>query len=443
MNSKFFIIISVSICFFQCRVAQAKSGVESIIEKDMQESGAYQEFYDPKEPATWLGDYSYDPNTTEGNVEISLSFANMKEAVSDSLGIPEANYLILILFSLAALLQMGRVMAGTGDWMSFIVRTVVILAFLRSYTILFDGIEVFFAYLTDQVMGDQSAHQAFWQKLKLMDASMAASHQGMSSVLTAEYWKDGLFFSLSCLSSIVAYALYTLIFVVQSCIVITLRYLGPIIISLAIIPETDFTSGFISTTFQTFSWSVIGAILIKIMNTMTTIQVTTPLNTQDMISISAMNFCYGLAFLFIPIMTGMLYSGKGLGGLGAAMTMLGGGLLKRIGGYVKSKTYDKAFSKIERGAGMLRDSAWAVSGGAVSSLMKRGLRAGFNKGYGVVASTTQSMKPRISYAIDHIGRITPAGRARFNHKHHPNAGYGDMPQNMPGNRVSGDNNSGK
>lgn len=441
MISKRFIIIFF-ICLFLPVSILAKSGVESIIEKDMQENGAFQAEYDPKEPATWLGDYSYDPNTTAGNVEISLSFANMKEAVNDSLGIPEANYLILILFSLAALLQMGRVIAGSGDWVAFTVRVIVILAFLRAYSILFDGVEVFFAYLTDQVMGDQTAYQAFWSKFKLMDAAMGSNYQSMSSVFTTNFLKDGLFFSLSCLSSIIAYALYTLIFVVQSCIVITLRYLGPIIISLAIIPETDFTSGFISTTFQTFSWSVISAILIKIMNTMTTIQVTTPLNMQDMVSISAMNFCYGLAFLFIPIMTGMLYSGKGLGGLGAAMTMLGGGFMQRIGGYFKSKTYDKAFDKVERGAGIAAKGAWAVSGGMAYSLARRGVRAGFDKGYGIAASAADAIKPHVRYAMDHVGRITPAGRARFIHKHYPNAGYGNMPQNMPKHLFQARNDNG-
>ena len=93
-------ILFVLFVIFHALPAFAKSGVEAIIEKDLKENGEFNEFYDPNDPSTWVNnDYSYDPNTTSGNYDVNMSFANMKEAIGDSLGIPEANYLILILFS--------------------------------------------------------------------------------------------------------------------------------------------------------------------------------------------------------------------------------------------------------------------------------------------------------------------------------------------------------
>lgn len=397
------IFILFILSFYVCS-AEAKSGVESIIENDMQNSGS---IYSPDDASTWMNDYSYDPNTTNGNVDVTLSFSNMKAAVGDTLGVPEANYLILILFSLAALLQMARVMGGSGDWVSFSVRVLVILAFLRSYSVLFDGVEVFFTYLADHVLSGESAFTTFWSKQQEIFYTLKGYVNSNQSIWNIDFLKDGLYFTLTTLTSIVAYAFYVLIFLVQSCVIITLRYLGPIIISLAIIPETDFSSGYINTTVQTFSWSVVAAILIKIMNTMTEFGFTTQLNTQDLITISAMNVCYAVAFLFIPIITGMIFTGRGLGGLGVAMTSLGGGFMMGASSFIKQQTYGRAKN------GAIRMGSWAAkkSTSVVRNVAGSSVKMA-SKSIGSIV--TSSVKPHVSYAVDHQRRITPAGRAQSN-----------------------------
>ncbi len=407
--------------------AFAKSGVEAIIEKDLKENGEFNEFYDPNDPSTWVNDdYSYDPNTTSGNYDVNMSFANMKEAIGDSLGIPEASYLILILFSLAALLQMGRVMSGNGDWVAFSVRVLVILAFLRCYSELFDGIEMFFAYLGEHILNGQSAYETFWAKQETLYYALSDSKtgSGMGSFLDPTFLKQGIFYGLTCITSILAYAFYSLIFLAQSCIVITLRYLGPIIISLAVIPETDFSSGFINTTFQTYSWGVVGAILIKIMSTMATFGTITQLSMQDMVSLSAMNLCYALAFLFIPIMTGMIFTGKGLGGLGFALTALGGGVVKSVSGMIRRNTADRALSAV--GGASVALGGWAMNKSA--SLAWGGAKSVTGAAMRPIASmgsaASKQIKPHMTYAFDHMKRMTPAGRAQFNHKYYGNYGMG-------------------
>lgn len=401
--------------------AFAKSGVESIIEKDMADNGGY----DADNPDSWIPDYSYDPAATNSWYSVDLSFENMKSAVEASLGVPESNYLILILFSLAALLQMARVITGTGDWVSFSIRVIVILGFLRCYSMLFDGVEIFFGYLTDNILSGQTAYDSFWAKQQVvMEGVMTSIDGGLQSVLTTDFLKQGLFFALTCITSIFAFALYTLIFLVQCCITITLRYLGPILISLAVIPETDFTSGFISTTFQTFSWSVIAAILIKIMGTTTFLGNGMQLNIQDFVSISAMNICFALAFLTIPIMTGMLFAGKGLGGLGAAVTSLGGGMMQGVAGWVGRNTAGRAWN------GAKAVGTTAVAGGA--GLALQGVKATGRFMMRPIAkplkdlksSASNKIRSQATYAFDHLQRLTTTGRARYNHKYHGNYGLG-------------------
>lgn len=393
--SIFFFIL----CTLMAGSVQAKSGVAAIIENDMKNSGEWDESD---------SDYTYDSNVNANWINIDLSFANMKAAMENSLGVPESNYIILILFSLAALLQMARVASGGGEWVGFTVRLIVILGFLKCYSSLFDGVQLFFAYLADNILSGQTAYESFWSKQQMVwEVLMNAINQSSA----VDMLKNGLFLGITSISAILAFAIYILIFIAQSCIIITLRYLGPILISLAIIPETDFTPGYITTTFQTFAWSIMAAILIKIMGTTTDIGTLLQLNMRDYVAISAMNICFALAFLMIPIMTGMIFSGKGAGAAGLALLSFSGGLVKgavkSVFGARNNKGRGHAQSGSDRGGES--ESRGRGSGGATpmassSSMARR--TAG--------ASSKVKYKPQVSYQVDHIQKPSPTHKAEQN-----------------------------
>lgn len=311
-----FLLTILGIILIYSMPVLGKTGVESIIENDIAINGT-----DPS---------VIDSDVDESNVDINLSFSDMKDSIQDSLGVPEANYLVLILFSLAALLQMARVLSGSGNWVSFCIRVIVVLSFLQAYSVLFDGLELFFRHLSEQILADGSVADYFWAKQKMTIEQFSTALDDPVDSFNSGTLQSFFWMLLTGLSSISTYAFYTLIFLVQSCLLIALRYLGPIIIALAIIPETDFSSGFISTTIQTLSWSVLGAILIKIMGTTMNIGTNNALNFSDFVSVSAMNICYGLCFLMVPIMCSMIFSGGGLGSLALGVPSLGVKFMRTI-----------------------------------------------------------------------------------------------------------------
>ncbi len=415
---KLFFYSLLLLVLFQ-NAAHAKSGITSIIEQDMAQNG---ENFDDG--------YDYDSSTSASWYNIDLSFNNMKEAVESNLGVPEANYLVLILFSLAALLQMGRVISGTGDWVGFTTRVIVVLAFLRGYSQLFDGIEIFFNYLTDNILSGKTAYETFWEKQQEVMVAFDSVWDKSASIFSADVLKQGLFTALTFITSIFAYAAYILIFIVQCCLAVTLRYLGPILISLAIIPESDFTSGYITTTLQTFSWSVVAAILIKVMGTTTTLGLMANLNIQDFVAISAMNICYALAFLMIPTMTGMIFSGKGLGGCGTALTAMGRGAVVGMASWAHAKTTGKLWNGTKNYTSSLASRGATLVGDQVKTASAATMRH-FREG---ASEIRQGTKAQVSYAVGHIKRVTPSGRAEYRHEQ-----YGEW----TGKRPFGENTKSK
>lgn len=411
--SRIIFIIIIALMTFSNTVL-AKSGVESIIESDMKNSGSFEEFDDGIYQAGSIdygsGGYTYDANASDSWLQLNLSFENMTTAVEDSLGIPESNYIILFLFSLAALLQMARVITGSGDWVSFTVRVIVCLAFLRCYTLLFDGVQVFFGYLADNILSGQSASESFWSHWQsILNVIAGAFDNGAALDLI----KNGFFLVITGITAVLAFAFYILIFLTQSCIIITLKYLGPIVISLAVIPETDYSSGFTSTTIQTFAWSVVMAILIKIMGTMMVVGSVLELNVKDFVIISAMNCCFAFAFIMIPTMTGMIFSGKGVGGAGSALAALAGGMV--IQG-VKNQ-YEKYFGNDKND---ISSNTAKKENSQETKGTNDGSGAATSSGAAATASSTspstepeQTNAEKASYSVAHIQTPLPTHKAEF------------------------------
>lgn len=392
----------------------AKSGVESIIESDMKNSGSLEDFDDGMYQAGNIdygsGGYIYDSSESDSWIQLNLSFQNMTAAVEDSLGVPESNYVILILFSLAALLQMARVITGSGDWVSFTVRVIVCLAFLRCYTLLFDGVQVFFGYLADNILSGQSALESFWSHWQSILNVIAGAFENGAAL---DIIKNGFYLIITGITAILAFAFYILIFLAQSCIIITLKYLGPIVISLAVIPETDYSSGFISTTIQTFAWSVVTAILIKIMATMMVVGSVLQLNVKDFVIISAMNCCFALAFMMIPVMTGMIFSGKGVGGAGGALLSLAGGMVNQG---LKNQ-YEKFFGNDKRDFSSTTSKNESSQG---ASGTNNGSGAAMSSGAAATGNTTsppadpeQTSTEKASYSVAHIQTPLPTHKAEL------------------------------
>lgn len=405
----------IFVLIFSSSTVVAKSGVESIIESDIKTPDSYDEFDDGMYQAgsfdSGSGGYTYDANESDSWIQLNLSFENMTAAVEDSLGVPESNYIILILFSLAALLQMARVITGGGDWVSFTVRIIVCLSFLRCYTLLFDGLQVFFSYLADNILSGQSAFESFWSHWRsIWNVVMGVVNNNGAAL---DFIKNGLFLVITGITAVLAFAFYILIFLAQSCIIITLKYLGPIVISLAVIPETDYSSGFTTTTIQTFAWSVVMAILIKIMGTMMVVGSVLQLNEKDFVIISAMNCCFALAFIMIPVMTGMIFSGKGVGGAGSALASLAGGMV-----------YQGIKNQYEKYFGNNKNDFSSTTSRNENSHEPRGLmdRAGVGSSSGAAATASstspskeqkQTNTEKASYSVAHINTPLPTHKAEF------------------------------
>ncbi len=414
MKCSRFIFSFILVLMAGSSTVQAKSGVESIIETDMKNSGSLEEFDDGMYQAGNIdfggGGYIYDASASDSWIQLNLSFENMTAAVEDSLGVPESNYIILILFSLAALLQMARVITGSGDWVSFAVRIIVCLAFLRCYTLLFDGVQVFFSYLADNILAGQSALQSFWSPWQVILNVIAEAFENGAAL---DVIKNGFYLIITGITAVLAFAFYILIFLAQSCIIITLKYLGPIVISLAVIPETDYSSGFITTTIQTFAWSVVTAILIKIMATMMVVGSVLQLNVKDFVIISAMNCCFALAFIMIPTMTGMIFSGKGIGGAGGALLSVAGGMVWQG---IKNQ-YEKYFGndkKNHSSTSSKNESAQETKGkddgsGATSSSGA----AGTKRSSSPDSAPEKSSAENASYSVEHIQSPLPTHKAEF------------------------------
>lgn len=432
-----FLLLALSFAF----LAHAnQSGVESIIEKDLKDEAIIGETTVRYEPNTItitgsadevLDDMS-DFEDEDSFINLDVSIEKMKSSISGMLGEPDSSPLVLLLFSLAALLQMARVATGQSNWLNFVVRVLLVLIFLRGYSSLFSGVEMFFSYLGQQILGGESAYQVFWKSQDAMITHITAKwdqawNNGAWDLVKAMVSKDSFFYAIVLLSHIFSYALYILIYLVQSCILIALQYLGPMLIALAIIPETDFSQSFVTSLFQVLSWTIIVNLLIKIMATIPVIQFSSNPETKDFIVLTAMHVCFALAFVSVPKISEMVFSGRGWGSLGGAVTSFGKMALAATGGFIAG-----------RSLGLGRGATKAL-GGVGWGVTKKGLKGADRLGGKMVSPVTKpvsqavkntsasiksSVKNTSVKAYDHMKRVTPGGRAAFNKKYYPNSGYG-------------------
>ena len=315
-----------------------------------------------------------DDTYSENYVQLDFSTDKMQKAILSAIGTPEANVFVLLLFSFAALLQIARVITGQGDWISFVIRVLVILAFLRAFSVLFSGVESFFAYLSDQILQGQTAFDVLWKSqimiLKKFSVDFGSMWDMLSWDTAKQVFKDSISVFILTLSYIFAYAIYICIYVVQNCIIIGLKYLGPLLIALAIIPEIDFSEGYIKSLFQVFSWTLIMAILIKIMATIPKLSMANNIGPSDFITISAMNICFGLCFAIVPKISEMVFTGSGFASAGMAVTKfaaqkLQSGFTKGVPAAGKALLVAATFGKAGGAAALA--SSGAAKGGASGS----------------------------------------------------------------------------
>ena len=315
----------------------ASSGIEFIIAKDHTEEvddDAPHVIFAPSQNFTTQS----TQNWGDGFFNINLSIDKMRAAVAAGVGQPDANAFVLILFSFAALLQMVRVTAGHGSWIAFIVRVIVVLCFLKAFNPMFEGVRVFVNYINGQLLSGQSAYDALWStQYSILDKMDFSSAQGVWAKMKSLFSMDSLFYILVIASYIFVYAIYVLVYLVQACIIIALQYFGPLIISLALIPETDFSSGYIASVLKVSFWTVIMALLIRIMSTIVHVNFAMQLSYSEFISICAMNLCFAFAFLFVPIIAEMVFSGHGWSALGLAMTKVGGSVTGKVSDTIGAK----------------------------------------------------------------------------------------------------------
>lgn len=271
-------------------------------------------------------------NSNEDDPSILLSIDRMRSAIRSTIGAPNANGLVLLLFSLAALLQIARVTSGRGDWISFIVRVILVLCFLRGFSFCFSGVENFFKYLASSVLGGESAAEVLWGShyfsfVKMVGAWNEAEQSDESLwFLSALFSKESLMYFLVIISHLLAYTMYTFIYLIQSAIIIALEYIGPILIALALIPEVDYTEKYIASILKVMFWSVIAALLIKILATIPVLANSHELAAKELFTTIAMKLCFALAFLKIPEISDMIFSSKGWSGLAQNARSFGSGL---------------------------------------------------------------------------------------------------------------------
>lgn len=279
---------------------------------------------------------SNSTNTSEDDESsLILSITKMRDAVRNSVGPPDTTPFVLLFFSLAALLQMARVASGRSDWMSFVIRILLVLCFLKSFSLFFNGIMAFFSYLASQILQGQSAFDVLYDSGYFSFFTMISSWKEAAQnkeelwMLTAMFSKETVMFVFIVFSFIIMYAMYALLYLIQSCIIIALEYIGPILIALAIIPETDYTESYLASVMSVMFWTIVAAILIKIMATIpVAVTLAEELSMKQFISIVAINICFAIAFLFVPKISEMIFSGKGWSQFGQAATNFGSGLVK-------------------------------------------------------------------------------------------------------------------
>jgi hypothetical protein len=357
----FIILVIISIMLFICSTAFAKSGVDQIIENDT--SDDFHEFndggvifgetsvseaavsIDKAENKIIIEGYAVaadnDKDTSlKDYIKLDYAIDKMRNAVSAVLGKPNALPLILLLFALAALIQIARVVAGNGDWVSFVVRVIVVLAALKGFTYLFSGVEVMFKYFANMVLGGQGAYDILW-KAQIKILSVFTEHWNQNydpesklSIFSAIFSKATFMYLLVIISYIASYAMYTFIYLVQACFIIALEYLGPILIALAIIPETDYTGPYLSGVFQIQSWTLVTAFLLKIMSTIPEIGLAENIQMKDFIAIIVMNVCFAFAFKYIPTFAETLFPSSRWSSLGNNAVSFGGSVTKMATAYL-------------------------------------------------------------------------------------------------------------
>lgn len=313
-----------------------KNGITQIIENDQIES-------DPtlcdkyewcrKARSTIFGEeesIDEDFSWTERAINFSFDIQKMKNALKAEIGLPEGQSILVLLFSLAVLLQLARGISHSQlSWIPFLVRLVVILAFLAGYSTIFNHVENFSYVISSTILGEHP-FELFFSKLTLIWNIIDQDIGKTSGVLPKVYSfiKSGLIGGVVLLSYVFCLIGYYFVYLIQACILIALYYLGPIIIGLAIIPEIDFSQKFVGGFIEVLSWSVIMALLIKIMSTTIDINPEWGFSESEFLIIAVMNFCYGLAMFSVPFIAPRIFSGSGLGLVGAGLLGFTAGTIK-------------------------------------------------------------------------------------------------------------------
>lgn len=321
-----------------------------------------------------------DPDLTtddEPYFGVDFNIQKMRDAIAKQVGLPGGSVYVLLLFSLAALLQMARVITGHGDWLSFSVRVIVVLTAIQGFPSLFNLVEGFTKHLSSSIMGGQSALDIAWSSQALVFNKIAAywSSADDGSILSkvqSAFSKETFLSIITVCTYTFAVAMHYLIYLIQSCIIIVLSYFGPLIIALALIPETDFSISYISSVIQVFSWTIIFALLVKLMSTTVIIDIHGSLSVSEFIVISAMNFCYGLSIFLIPIISQSLFTGRGFAGLGAAGIGLGvATFAKSIRGVTSIVTFPLQLKGLLSGGAALASIAGVAASTGLASRYSR------------------------------------------------------------------------
>lgn len=343
MNSKIFIFFTLFLILSP--LVMAESGVEWIIENDQTED--YSEFNEST-------DYTYTSNSMDAYstesffqfeenyyknksgdsydpyINIMTDLKLIKSQIRKDLGEPETMSIVLLLYSLAALIQMGRVIAGKGDWLSFVLRVLAVFIFIESFPWLYSGIEAYAFQIEHAILDGQTGSEVLYSKFGTIYESFATNldeNYITGALIDGLVTMANVFSSIFCLSSGLVLSL------IQTCILVALFYLGPILIALAIIPETDFTDSFISSFIQVLSWGILFALLVKIIDSTIMISVDGEMTLESVILLMVMNLVYALATFSIPLLSMFIFSGKNWGALAmVGMGLVFGGMKKMIFG---------------------------------------------------------------------------------------------------------------
>ena len=276
-----------------------------------------EEFESYKDPV------GFDDYLPEG-FESILSPYEKREFIENALGKPEARAVALMLFSLAAAIEMFRITAKGGSWTPFMVRTMVVFTVLGSFREIMGGIEDFFTFVYLDILDGQSAFDVFWGHVGVIldhiQVKLSTS-EGVWDYMKSIISFEGLALITTLFSALGVVVAGVLLQYMQFSLVMLFQYFGPFIIALALIVETDFTQNLIVKIIQIFSWNVVFAVLAKVIAATNGITIYETLGISDLILISVMNIVYMGMIISVPFLTQIIINSVGVGSFSSPVSM--------------------------------------------------------------------------------------------------------------------------